>query len=261
MSNKSRPLQIRIDSPVQSVDRALELLEVLAKKGEAGVTELAQEINVHKSTASRLIQALDKRGLVQQIGERGRFRLGLGILKLAGAASSQIDAVSLAKPVAQDLATKVGETVNLAVLSGSEVLYVDQVAGPSALSMRAWVGQRVPAYCTATGKVLTAWLDERERKNVLPKNLIKFTENTITNYQELETELSRVRKNGFAIALEEMESGLVAIAAPVKNAHQDVIAALVVSGPAFRITKDRIKEISNLVIRAAQKISTNVGAA
>ena len=98
MSNKSRPLQIRIDSPVQSVDRALELLEVLAKKGEAGVTELAQEINVHKSTASRLIQALDKRGLVQQIGERGRFRLGLGILKLAGAASSQIDAVSLAKP-------------------------------------------------------------------------------------------------------------------------------------------------------------------
>lgn len=261
MSNSSRTTTLRQDSPVQSVDRALELLEVLAIKGEAGVTELAQAIDVHKSTASRLIQALDKRGLVQQIGERGRYRLGLGILKLAGAASAKNEAITLAKPIAQDLATKVGETVNLAVLTGDEVLYVDQVAGPSALSMRAWVGQRVPAHCTATGKVLTAWLSEKERKKVLTKNLIKFTENTITNSKDLENELITVRKNGFAVAIEEMESGLVAIAAPVRNSHEEVIAALVVSGPAFRITKNRIQDISKAVINAAEKISYNVGAA
>ena len=261
MSNLSRTTAIRPESPVQSVDRALELLEVLAQKGEAGVTELAQAIDVHKSTASRLIQALDKRGLVQQIGERGRYRLGLGILKLAGAASAKNDAISLAKPIAQELATKVGETVNLAVLTGNEVLYVDQVAGPSALSMRAWVGQRVPAHCTATGKILTAWLSEKDRKNALPKNLTKFTENTITSFQDLESELQKVRKNGFAVAMEEMESGLVAIAAPVRNSHQEVIAALVVSGPAFRITKNRIQDISKAVINAAEKISYNVGAA
>ena len=261
MSNLSRTTAIRPESPVQSVDRALELLEVLAQKGEAGVTELAQAIDVHKSTASRLIQALDKRGLVQQIGERGRYRLGLGILKLAGAASAKNDAISLAKPIAQELATKVGETVNLAVLTGNEVLYVDQVAGPSALSMRAWVGQRVPAHCTATGKILTAWLSEKDRKNALPKYLTKFTENTITSFQDLESELQKVRKNGFAVALEEMESGLIAIAAPVRNSQNEVIAALVVSGPAFRITKNRIQEISKAVITAADKISYNVGAA
>jgi DNA-binding IclR family transcriptional regulator len=252
---------MRPESPVQSVDRALELLEVLAQKGEAGVTELALAIDVHKSTASRLIQALDKRGLVQQIGERGRYRLGLGILKLAGAASAKNDAISLAKPIAQELATKVGETVNLAVLTGNEVLYVDQVAGPSALSMRAWVGQRVPAHCTATGKILTAWLTEKDRRIALPKNLTKFTENTITSFQDLESELQKVRKNGFAVALEEMESGLIAIAAPVRNSQNEVIAALVVSGPAFRITKNRIQEISKAVITAADKISYNVGAA
>lgn len=261
MSNNIIPTSVKIDSPVQSVDRALELLEVLAQKGEAGVTELAQAIDVHKSTASRLIHALEQRGLVQQIGERGRYRLGLGILKLAGAASAQSDAVTLARPVAQDLATQVGETVNLAVLSGNEVLYVDQVAGPKALSMRAWVGQRVPVYCTATGKVLTAWLSEKDKQLAMPIKFNKFTDSTIILLNEFETELARVRKNGFATAIEEMESGLIAVAAPVRNAHQEVIAALVVSGPEFRITKNRIKEISVKVINAAQKISINVGAA
>jgi len=261
MSNLSRPLALSHESPVQSVDRALEILELLAQKGEAGVTDLASSLQVHKSTASRLIQALEKRGLVEQIGQRGRYKLGLGIIKLEGLVSAKIDAVSLARPYAQDLALKVGETVNIAVLSGNEVLYVDQVAGPSALSMRAWVGQRVPAYCTATGKVLTAWKSVDQLKLSLPKKFTKFTENTITDLATLEKELAKVRSQGFALAVEEMEIGLVAIAAPIRNSLNEVSAALVVSGPAFRISKARISEISKIVLEVAEKISQNVGAA
>ena len=122
-------------SPVQSVDRALEILEILSEKSEAGVTEIAQIIGVHKSTVSRLIDALVRRGLVEQISDRGKFKLGLGLIKLAGSASAQLDSVMQARPLAKALAEKFGETVNIATLDGKEVLYLDQVVSPNTISM------------------------------------------------------------------------------------------------------------------------------
>jgi len=117
--------------PVQSVDRAVAILEILARDGEAGVTEVAHELDVHKSTASRLLAALDRRELVTQDAARGRFRLGLGIVRLAGAATRRLDVVQESRPVGRALAREVGETVNLAILADRDALYLDQVAGPS----------------------------------------------------------------------------------------------------------------------------------
>jgi DNA-binding IclR family transcriptional regulator len=245
-------------SPVQSVDRALEILEILAEKSEAGVTEIAQIIGVHKSTISRLVDALVKRGLVEQISERGKFRLGLGLIRLAGAASAQIDFVIHARPIAKKLATQFGETVTIATLDGTEVLYLDQIAGPNAISMRTWVGRRVPAHATATGKALTAWLSEKDRAALHPTKWIKFTKNTITNKKDLEIELARVRKQGFAVAVEELEAELVAIAAPIQNSHKEVVATIAISGPAFRISKREIAAISEGLIKAAAKIHINL---
>ncbi|MGA0078281.1 MAG: IclR family transcriptional regulator [Candidatus Nanopelagicales bacterium] len=245
-------------SPVQSVDRALEILEILSEKSEAGVTEIAQIIGVHKSTVSRLIDALVRRGLVEQISDRGKFKLGLGLIKLAGSASAQLDSVMQARPLAKALAEKFGETVNIATLDGKEVLYLDQVVSPNTISMRTWVGKRVPAHATATGKVLTAWLPEKNRVDLIPRKWVKLAKNTITDPKRLEAELAEVRKNGFAVAIDELEEELIAIAAPIKNSHKEVVAAIAISGPAFRMNKKEIPKISNALIEAAQKIHLNL---
>ena len=245
-------------SPVQSVDRALEILEILSKKSEAGVTEISHIIGVHKSTISRLIDALVKRGLVEQISERGKFRLGIGLIKLAGIASAQLDSVIQSRPIAKELAIRFGETVTIATLDGKQVLYVDQIAGPNSISMRTWVGQRVPTHATATGKVLTAWLPDKSRAALRPTKWIKYAKNTLTDSKKLEAELTQVRKQGFATAIEELEAELVAIAAPIQNSHKEVVAALAISGPAFRLTKREIPAISQALIAAATKIHINL---
>jgi DNA-binding IclR family transcriptional regulator len=242
---------------VQSVDRALAILEILAQRGESGVTEIATDLGVHKSTASRLMSALLNRGLVDQVSDRGRYRLGLGLVRLAGSVTSSLDAVSGSRAVTRALASEVGETVNIAVLSDNQVLYVDQVAGPSMVSMRSWLGQSVPTHCTATGKVLTAWLDQPERIAARPTSWKKLAPNTITSGEALEKELEQVRKQGFAIANQEMEADFIAIAAPIRDEHDEVTAALVISGPASRIKSEDFESLGHIVKLSASKLSGN----
>ena len=242
---------------VQSVDRALAILEILAQRGESGVTEIAADLGVHKSTASRLMSALLNRGLVDQVSDRGRYRLGLGLVRLAGSVTSSLDAVSGSRAVTRALASEVGETVNIAVLSDNNVLYVDQVVGPSMVSMRSWLGQSVPTHCTATGKVLTAWLDTPERIAARPTSWKKLAPNTITSGEALEKELEQVRKQGFAIANQEMEADFIAIAAPIRDEHDEVTAALVISGPASRIKSEDFASLGHIVKLSASKLSGN----
>ena len=245
--------------PVQSVDRAVAILEILARDGEAGVTEVARELDVHKSTASRLLAALDRRELVAQDTARGKFRLGVGIVRLAGAVSRKLDLVQESRPVCRALAQQVGETVNLAILSGRDALYLDQVAGPAALSPHNWAGQRIPLHATSDGKVLLAYLSEAERQERLAPPLARFTDRTITAAAEFGDLLAEVRRRGFATAVEELEAGLTAIAAPVRNAEGNVIASISASGPSFRIPADRIPVLAGAVHRAAAEVSRRLG--
>jgi DNA-binding IclR family transcriptional regulator len=245
--------------PVQSVDRAVAILEILARDGEAGVTEVARELGVHKSTASRLLAALDRRELVSQDTARGRFRLGVGLVRLAGAAGRSLDVVQESRPVCQVLARQVGETVNLAILSGRDALYLDQVAGPAALSPHNWAGQRIPLHATSDGKVLLAYLSQAELAGCLTPPLRRFTDRTITTLDELSPVLAEVRQRGFATAVDELEAGLTAIAAPVRNAEGRVVASISASGPSFRIPADRIGQVAESVRRAAAEISRRLG--
>ena len=157
----SNTAEVREAAPggVQSVDRALTILEVLARVGEAGVTEIAAELGVHKSTAFRLVATLEQHRLVEQSGDRGKYRLGVGVLRLAGATTARLDLVQEARPVCRQLAADTGETVNIAVLSERSALYLDQVAGSSALQPHNWVGQHIPLHATSNGKVLLSGLD------------------------------------------------------------------------------------------------------
>jgi DNA-binding IclR family transcriptional regulator len=245
-------------SPVQSVDRAVTILEILARTGEVGVTELARELGVHKSTAFRLVAALERHDLVEQHVGRGKYRLGTGILRLAGATTSRLDLVQESRPVTRVLAQHTGETVNIAVLSDGAALYMDQVAGSSALQPHNWVGQRIPLHATSNGKVLLSAMSDDEVRREVPQ-LAAFTANTITSLDILLDELAEVRRRGYALAVDELEIGLTALAAPVRNSHGEVLASLSLSGPTFRLDVRRVPRLAEAVMEAAEEVSRRLG--
>jgi DNA-binding IclR family transcriptional regulator len=250
------------DSPsgglVQSVDRALSILEVLARDGEAGVTEIAADLGVHKSTAFRLLATLEAHRLVEQDGERGRYRLGVGNLRLAGATTARLDLVQEARPVCRQLASETGETVNITVRAETSALYLDQVAGSSALQSHNWVGQHIPLHATSNGKVLLSELEDAQLKKAV-RELPRYTDQTVTTMSKLVAELAHVREQGYALAVDELETGLTAVAAPIRNAHGDVIASISVSGPSFRLTADRLDRAIPLLLAAALEVSHRLG--
>jgi DNA-binding IclR family transcriptional regulator len=243
---------------VQSVDRAVTVLEILARTGEAGVTEIAAEIGVHKSTAFRLIAALENRSLVEQNSERGKYCLGVGILRLAGATTARLDLVQESRAITRQLAAQTGETVNLTVLSDGAALYVDQVAGSSALQSHNWVGQRIPLHATSNGKVLLSGLPDAQISATAGK-LRSFTTATISSVKRLRAAVADVRERGYAVAVDELELGLTAVAAPIRNASGDVRASMSVSGPTFRLNEARVAELLPLLTAAAQQVSERLG--
>jgi IclR family acetate operon transcriptional repressor len=247
------------ESPVQSVDRAVTILEILARKGETGVTELAAELGVHKSTAFRLAAALELRGLVEQPGERGKYRLGLGLIRLAGAATVRMDLSQQSRPVCERLAVEVAETINVAILDHDEAVNIDQVYGPSALTTHNWVGQRTPLHATSSGKVLLAHLPAEVQKKRLAAPLERYTAGTVTDPGVLLDQLQRVLTDGFACCVEELETGLNAVAAPVLAHNGQVVAAISASGPSFRLTEARIPEVAAAVRAAAEEVSARLG--
>lgn len=245
-------------STVQSVDRAIVVLEILARAGEAGVTEIAVELGVHKSTAFRLVAALENRGLVEQNSERGKYRLGMGILRLAGATTARLDLVQESRAITRRLAALTGETVNLAVLSDGAALYVDQVAGSSALQPHNWVGQRIPLHATSNGKVLLAGMPDAQMLSTAG-DLRGYTAATITTAARLYAEVSAVRARGFAVAVDELEQGLTAVAVPIRNALGDVRASMSLSGATFRLSRERLDELVPELTEAANEVSARLG--
>lgn len=244
---------------VQSVERALAILDILARSGEAGVTAIAKELGVHKSTAFRLVTTLEQGGLVEQSEERGKYRLGMGILRLAGATTARLDLVQEARPISRRLAAATGETVNIAVLADRAALYLDQVAGSSSLQPHNWVGQHIPLHATSNGKVLLSGLDDDALSRTLGDDLPAYTEATVTDLQLLSKEVAEVRERGFSTAVDELEVGLTAVAAPIHNAHGDVIAAISVSGPTFRLDVTRLATVTTELRAAAHEISYRLG--
>jgi DNA-binding IclR family transcriptional regulator len=259
MSNTA-PTRRADGATVQSVDRAVSVLEILARDGEVGVTGLAAELGVHKSTAFRLVAALEARSLVEQSVERGKYRLGVGILRLARATAARLDVVQESRMICRRLAAETGETVNITVPSDGAALYVDQVAGSSAVQTHNWVGQRIPMHATSNGKVLLAFRGDRELADLLgPAPLPAFTVRTITSRRRLEEELGRVRECGHAVAVDELEIGLTAIAAPICDSDGVAVASLSASGPSFRLTPARLAEIAPLVCAAADEVARRLG--
>lgn len=250
------------DSGVQSVDRAISVLEILARHGEAGVSEVALELDVHKSTAFRLLGALETRGLVEQTVDRGKYTLGFGLIPLAGAVSGRLDVTRLGRELCERLAVEFAETVNLAVLQEQYAVNVHQARGPSTVLTYNWIGRITPLHCTSSGKALIAWLDPAELGHLLKvvtATTERFTEHTRTTLEEIEADLARVRELGYALVGEEYEVGLNAVGAPIRDQTGAVAAALSVSGPAYRLPVERLTDMAPAVVDAADEISRRLG--
>jgi DNA-binding IclR family transcriptional regulator len=254
----ARPAEDR-RAALGSVTRAIRCLELIAEAGELGVSELGRRLGVHKATASRLAATLAERGLLERDPATERYRLGFGLIRLAGAAISGLDLIRTARPVMEDLADRTRETVNLGVLSGDDVVYVDQVTGARSIVSVNWVGRRTPLHCTASGKVLMAFAQDGDRDRLLALPLEAATRRTIVDRPALRAQLEETRARGFATTVEELEQGLNAAAAPVRQADGRVVAALSVSGPAFRVRAIDLPRLGRLAIEAATAISRRLG--
>jgi DNA-binding IclR family transcriptional regulator len=260
MSNSVATMADKGAGGLQSVDRALNVLELLARWGDGGVSEVAAELDVHKSTAFRLLGALESHGLVEQTEDRGKYRLGFGLVRLAGAVSGRMDITKQARPVAERLANEIGETVNIAVLREHYAVNVDQALGPAAVTTQNWVGQLTPLHATSSGKVLLAHVDGEERGHLVrAMRLSAFTAETITSLGELEKELDKVLENGYATTVGEYEDGLNAVAVPLLAADGTVVAALSASGPSYRFTVARMEKLVPTVKEAGLEISHRLG--
>ena len=225
----------------QSVERVLTLLASFDDgRPELSVTEIADALGVHKSTASRLAATLERTGFLARSGRR--YRLGVEIIRLGTVALRSADIVATMQPAMEKLSQRTGETINLAVPAGPDVLNVAEVPSTFILSSSGgWVGRRTRPHAVANGKVLLAFA-----ALTAPARLERYTEHTITSHAALGEELARIRRHGFATAVAELEDGLVAVAAPVFGPGGGCVAAVSISGPAYRMPPDTLHELGRL---------------
>jgi DNA-binding IclR family transcriptional regulator len=251
--------RVERDASVQSVDRAISILQVLARHGAAGVTEIAGELGAHKSTVFRLLATLEARGLVEQNAERGRYQLGYGVVQLAAGATKKHDLSLLSRTICHQLAETVRETVNVAIHDGHAVISIDQVIGSAAVTTVNWVGQRTPMHATSAGKLFLAHMPGEQADAILAEGLERYTPHTIVDPAALKQQLVCARERGYACTVEEHEVGLAAVAAPIRSLDGQVVAAVTVSGPIFRLNEDTIPHVAQHVLAAAAEISQRNG--
>lgn len=255
------PAGERGPSPVQSVGRALDILEALADAAPLGVVELARQVGLAQGTTHRLLATLAERGYVRQDGER-RYHLGLAGARLADGA--QRDLAALARPALAGVVEQVGETANLAVLDGAGMTYVAQAPSPHTLRIFAEVGRRVPIHSTAVGKAVLAALEDGVRDALLTGLTLEGrTPYTLTSVESLRAALQNVRAQGFAVDEQEQELGVrcVAVALPGGLGGPGVSAAISVSGPAERFTIERALTVAPLLIPVAADLAASLSPA
>ncbi len=263
------PEEIPDDAPdrrgryrIQAIERAVSILNAFsAERPEYGVTELANELGLHKSTVHRFLVNLEHAGLVERSPRSGRYRLGLHILELGGLVMQQMSLWEEALPFLEGLVRDTGETGHLAVLDNGEAIYVERVETHRALRIPSAVGRGYPAHATSLGKVLLAYLGSTEVDGIIRAHgLEAYTSNTIVDESELEHELIVIRDRGYAIDNEEYDEGLRCIGAPIHDHTGAVVAAVGVGGPVTRVTPERVDELAELVTRAAAGLSRRLGA-
>lgn len=252
-------------SKVQAIEKGCKILDLLSKRhGNYSLREISATLKLPKPTVHRILNTLCSLGYVLQNPESKNYFLGFRLVELGQAVLNRIDFRKEAQPFLNNLADSVQETVHLAQLDDGKIVYLDKIekiGGPTGLRMASRIGARNYAHSSAMGKVLLAFAPDPKRNEIVTqKGLPKLTENTITNWNNLQKHLKQVRYKGYAIDDEENEQGIRCVAAPVKDYTGEVIAAISISGPTVRITMQRIaKELTAHIVSTADKISQKLG--
>lgn len=257
----ARPSAIEPAFPgTRAVLRAIAILKAFGGERRAwGLTALAEELSLNKTTVFRLVGALEREGMLSREPGRDVYRLGPELIVLGAQALRSADLREVARDQLHTLAERTGESATLEVLVGDDTLILDEVLGRFLLGGSAEIGTRWPAHATSTGKVLLA--AALQQGGTLPDRLEARTPRTITSAARLERELEHIAEQGYAVAMEELEPGFVAIGAPVHNHEGRVVAALSIGGPTGRVAVDRIPHLGSLVRSAADEVSRRLGAA
>jgi DNA-binding IclR family transcriptional regulator len=248
---------------VQSVHRALDVLEAVASGGELGVSEVAARTGLVVSTAHRLLASLADRGYVRQNSTHGRYRLGLKVLELAGGEQAQTAALcAAARPHLERIQSATRETTNLVILVGDRVVYVDQVAGRHSMRMFTELGSSALAHTTGSGKAMLAYRPAQTIASLYPRAREPFerlTPRTHTTLASLRDEFTRIRRRGYALDDEEHEEGVSCVAAPVFDGTSTAFAAISISAPTSRLIHADTSELGRLLRQRAAEVSAALG--
>lgn len=247
---------------IQAVSHALDLLEQFHDDvDELGVTELSKRLKLHKNNVFRLLATLESRGYIEQNKATENYRLGLKALELGQTFIKQMGLLRQAKPILEQMVGESNETSYVAIYKENHIVYLDVVETNLTVRVVSRVGSRLPAYCTASGKVHMAFMTEEELDELITKmDFVQHTPTTISNPDALRTELEKVREQGYAMDDEEMDLGVRCIAAPIRDYTRRIVGAISVSGPTMRVSNERIEsELVPLVLQASQELSTRLG--
>ncbi len=247
---------------IQAVSHALDLLEQFHDDvDELGVTELSKRLRLHKNNVFRLLATLESRGYIEQNKATENYRLGLKALELGQTFIKQMGLLRQAKPILEDIVATCNETAYVAIYKENHIVYLDVVETNLTVRVVSRVGSRLPAYCTASGKVHMAHMTEEELENLRDNaNLVQHTSTTIINPDDINAEMEKIREQGYAFDDEELDLGVRCIAAPIRDYTRRIVGAISISGPTMRVSNARTEsELVPLVLKASAELSTRLG--
>ena len=246
---------------IQSLQRALGVLEVVANNhAPMGSTEISRKVGLHPSTTHHLLQTLTSRGYLAQDEQTREYYVGSKVFQVAALAWNEANLLKLAAPTLADVAQYSGETSHLSLITQNEITVIHKVEGKDPIRVSARVGYPSPAHCTANGKILLSSFPKDQLKEFLTENELRpFTPNSVTSIEHLERELTRVRAQGYAVDNQEFKIGVRCIAAPLWNFTGQVIAAIGITGPAWRMTEDRMPDLAEYLTSVSRRLSRGLG--
>jgi DNA-binding IclR family transcriptional regulator len=245
-------------SSVQSISRAFSVLGALGD-GPLGVTEVAERAGLPKSTAARMLATLVGEGAVEQVPGDTAYRLGPRLITLAGGFSLVRSLSAIARPTLGELARASGEAAGLGIPDGDLIHYIEQVDTPNPVVVRDWTGARAPLHAVSSGQVLLAFRTPAAIDRYLERPMERFTERTLADPDAVRDRLRDVRRRGYAWAIEEFDAGISSVAAPIADGSGEVIAAVHVHGPSYRVPPSgREATLAELVVAGASRIASGL---
>jgi DNA-binding IclR family transcriptional regulator len=247
---------------VRAVDRALDILLCFTRdEPTRSLTQIAEAIHMSKTTVHRLLATLENKRFITRDNNTNLYRLGLRFVEMGSIVMQDVELQRWAQPYLQRLSKEYGETVDLSILDGAHVIYLEVIESPQRVKLAAAVGQRLPACFTASGKALLAYLPEEQVQSIIRENLAEAANHNASAMPEMMADLRLTAERGYAISEQEYEEEINAVAVPIFDRDKNPIASIAIVGPSFRLSKSRLPALGESLRQLTQVISNEVGIA